>query len=65
MNQRFSTPIAMILLAILFFVSVLLSERLFQCIRVDLTEDQVFSLSDGSKAILQQIEEPVHLYFFF
>ncbi|MCY7295986.1 GldG family protein [Alteromonas sp. a30] len=65
MNKRFSTPIAMLLLAVLFFVSVLLSQRLFQPLRVDLTEDQVYSLSDGSKSILQHIDEPIHLYFFF
>ncbi|WP_428982765.1 GldG family protein [Paraglaciecola aquimarina] len=33
--------------------------------RLDLTENQVYSLSEGSKQVLKEIDEPINLYFFF
>lgn len=65
MNSRFSIAITMVLLAVLFFALVLINNQLFKSARFDLTEEQVYSLSDGSKAILSQLDEPVHLYFFY
>lgn len=34
-------------------------------VRVDLTEDRLYTLSDGTKAILKNIEEPVTINFYF
>jgi len=33
--------------------------------RLDLTQDRLYTLSDGSRRVLQQIEEPVTLRFYF
>ncbi|UAA37805.1 Gldg family protein [Paraneptunicella aestuarii] len=65
MKKVFSTPISMLLLVVLFFALVLLNNQIFRSARFDLTEDKVYSLSDGSKEIINGIDEPVHLYFFF
>ncbi len=65
MKNTFSNPISMLLLVVLFFALVMLNNQLFQSARFDLTEDEVYSLSDGSREILQQIDEPIHLYLFF
>lgn len=65
MKNTFSNPVSMLLLVVLFFALVLLNNQLFQSARFDLTEEQVYSLSDGSKEILSQIDEPIHLYLFF
>jgi ABC-type uncharacterized transport system involved in gliding motility auxiliary subunit len=33
--------------------------------RLDLTENDLYTLSDGTEQILQDIDEPINLYFFF
>jgi len=33
--------------------------------KIDFTEDKMFTLSDGTLSMLQKIEEPVHLEFYF
>jgi ABC-type uncharacterized transport system involved in gliding motility auxiliary subunit len=33
--------------------------------RIDLTEQRIYTLSPGSRSLLRQIEEPVHLDFYF
>lgn len=63
--MKISNTLTYPLLAILFFALVLVSNQIFKTARIDLTENQVYSLSEGSKAILSQIDEPVNLYFFF
>ena len=63
--MKISNSLTYVLLAVLFFALVLFSNQLFKGARIDLTENQVYSLSDGSKEILKQIDEPIHLYFFF
>ena len=34
-------------------------------VRVDLTENDLYTLGDGTQAVLGSIEEPINLYFFF
>lgn len=65
MKKAFSVPVSLVVLAGLFFALVLLNNQLLSSTRLDLTENQVYSLSDGSKAILKSIDEPVNLYYFF
>ncbi len=56
---------SLILLIVAFVAAVILSNTLFKGLRVDLTENNQYTLSDGTKRILGGIEEPVNLYFFF
>ncbi len=42
-----------------------LSNALFRGIRVDLTENRLYTLSDGTDNILDNIAEPINLYFFY
>ncbi|MDF2179599.1 Gldg family protein [Aliiglaciecola sp. CAU 1673] len=65
MSNKLTSFLAGVLLLLAFFVLVLLNNQLLGSARLDLTENQVYSLSDGSKQILAEIEEPVQLYFFF
>jgi len=44
---------------------VFINNQLLSSARLDLTENQVYSLSQGSKQVLKEIEEPINLYFFF
>ncbi|MFT4937058.1 MAG: ABC-type uncharacterized transport system involved in gliding motility auxiliary subunit [Paraglaciecola sp.] len=65
MTNKLSTPLSMALILIVFFAFVLLNNQFLSSLRLDLTENQVYSLSDGSKKILADIDEPINLTFFF
>ncbi len=56
---------SLVLLAILFVALTVLSNALFRGARVDLTENQLFTVSEGTRYILKSIDEPVSLYFYF
>lgn len=65
MRNKFISPLIVVLLAILFFAVVMINNLLLGGIRLDLTENKVYSLSEGSKQIITEIEEPINLYMFF
>lgn len=56
---------SLLLLAVAFVIAVIVSNQLLKGLRVDLTENNLFTLSDGTRRIVGDIEEPVNLYFFF
>jgi len=37
----------------------------FQGWRIDLTENRLYTLTEGTERILDNLEEPLHLYFYF
>ena len=49
----------------LFFVLMILNNTLLRGVRMDLTANNLYTLSDGTRSILEQIEEPINLYLFF
>jgi ABC-type uncharacterized transport system involved in gliding motility auxiliary subunit len=53
------------LAAILFVAVNALSGPLLQGLRLDLTQDRLFTLSQGTRAILARIDEPVTLRFYY
>ena len=63
-QQRLSVS-SLILLLMTFVVAVSLSNQLFKGWRIDLTENGLYTLSDGTKHLLRNIDEPVNLYFYF
>jgi len=67
-----STPIrkklgatTLVLLIAAFVVAVVASNAWLRGVRVDLTENNLYTLGDGTQAVLDEIEEPINLYFFF
>lgn len=63
---RRSTPIiALALLALGFVALVALSSVLLRGARLDLTDKQLYTLSDGTRAILGKLDEPVKLKLFY
>ncbi len=64
-GQARLATIHLLLLAVAFIAAVILSNRLFQGVRVDLTANNLYTLSDGTKRILNGLEEPLKLYYFF
>ena len=64
-SQRRLSTTSLLLLALAFIAAVIVSNQLFRGWRVDLTENNLYTLSDGTQRILEKIEEPINLYFYF
>jgi len=58
-------PLLIALAVLLFFVFNAFNHLIFKDARLDLTEGQLYTLSEGSLNLVKGIEEPVQLYFFF
>ncbi len=55
----------LLLLALLFLAVVTLSNITLRGMRWDLTDGRLFTISEGTKRILAEIDEPINLYYFF
>ena len=56
---------AVLLVVVLFVALQLVSDRLLGSARADLTEAGLFTLTEGSKHIAAELDEPVRMEFFF
>jgi ABC-type uncharacterized transport system involved in gliding motility auxiliary subunit len=64
-SKRFMSGTGLVVLALLFFALTILSNALFRGYRLDLTENKLYTLADGTENILHHIDEPINLYFFY
>ncbi|WP_018973774.1 GldG family protein [Rudaea cellulosilytica] len=64
-NKKLLTIGALAVLAVLFVAVILVSNTLFRGARLDLTQNHLYTLSQGTKNILSSIEEPVNLTLYF
>ena len=64
-KQSYLSLGSLVLLLILFIALTMISGNLLKGFRLDLTENRLFTLSEGTVNILQDLEEPVTLYFYF
>ena len=66
MQKKFIYSLGSLVLLLILFVAIsMLSASLLRGVRVDLTENGLYTLSGGSRNILRQLQEPVNLYLFF
>jgi ABC-type uncharacterized transport system involved in gliding motility auxiliary subunit len=56
---------ALVALALLFVGVTILFNFVLRGVRVDLTESGLYSIAPGTQRIVQNLQEPVNLYFFF
>ena len=63
-QQQVSLSTLLILL-LAFIAAVIVSNQLFRGWQIDLTENDLYTLSDGTTRILDSIEEPINLYFYY
>ncbi len=63
--KKLNSGIGLLLLSVGFLVFTMLNNQIFSGLRLDLTEGNLYTLSDGTREILSTIEEPINLYFFF
>jgi ABC-type uncharacterized transport system involved in gliding motility auxiliary subunit len=64
-HRKLLTGGALAVLAVLLVAVLLVSNAVFRGARLDLTQNHLYSLSQGTKNILAGIDEPIHLYLFF
>ena len=64
MNKRNLTWAGAGLALVLFFAINIAANITLRPLRLDLTEDKVFTLDDGSKDIARGLEEPINLYYY-
>jgi ABC-type uncharacterized transport system involved in gliding motility auxiliary subunit len=64
-SQRRLTSTSLLLLALAFIAAVIVSNQLFKGWRIDLSENNLYTLSDGTRRVLEKVEEPINLYFYF
>ena len=64
-NRSLISAGTLALLAVLFVTLVILSSALLKGLRFDLTENSLYTLSDGTRNILKNMDEPVNLYLYF
>jgi len=65
MKARTSTAITLILCAALFLAVNVLASTMLGGERLDLTQDKLYTLSDGTKHILKNLKQPVTLRLYF
>ena len=63
--MKVNATLSIVILVVGFLLFTLLNHLVLSGVRVDLTENHLYTLSDGTEEILSEIEEPINLYFFF
>ena len=56
---------SLVLLLLAFIAAVIISNQVFSGWRIDFTENNLYTLSPGTKRILEKIEEPINLHFYY
>ncbi len=63
--MKMSDTISLVILVAAFLLFTVLNHGTFSGARLDLTEGKLYTLSDGTKEVISQIDEPINFYFFF
>lgn len=64
-QRKFGAGLALILIAILFLALNTLSNATLTGARLDLTQNRLYTLSEGTRAVLASLNEPVRLRFYY
>lgn len=65
MKNTLRTTIAVIFIGSIVFSAVSISQDLFKNVRLDLTQQKLYSLSDGTKAILARLNQPIKMKLYY
>ena len=65
MNARTLSIAGLVVAVILLFAVNILSNTVFTSARMDLTENRLFTLSEGTRNILADLDEPIAIRFYF
>ncbi len=64
-RQRNLGTLSLVLLALVFVAAVTANNSLLTGLRIDLTEDNLYTVSPGTRNVLASIAEPINVYMFF
>jgi ABC-type uncharacterized transport system involved in gliding motility auxiliary subunit len=64
-RQKSLAVASLFVLLFAFIAAVIASNTLLRGIRIDLTENKLYTLSDGTRSLLAGLPEPINLYYFF
>lgn len=64
-SRRLQSTIAIALAGVLFVALVLIAQDVLRGFRLDLTEDELYTVSPETRQILSQVDEPIRLKFYF
>lgn len=65
MKRKMYSGFGLLVLLVGFLAFNLLNSNLFHSVRLDLTENRLFTLAEGSKQVVDEISSPIDLHFFF
>ena len=65
MKKILHSGAGLLLIALAFLGFNILSSQLFGNARLDLTEQKLYTLAEGTERILENLDEPLDLYFFY
>lgn len=64
-SRKFLTGIILLIATVLFLTVNIISDTLFKSLRLDLTENKLYTLSSGTKEIIRDLQEPIILRLYF
>lgn len=64
-QKRASGGLTLLVLLLLFIGATIVSNLVLRGARIDLTANNEYTLSEGSKEVIASIDEPINLYFYF
>ncbi|MCE3002406.1 MAG: Gldg family protein [Xanthomonadaceae bacterium] len=64
-TRRALTGGTLAVLAVLFVAVIALANNLLRGAQIDLTQNKLYTLSEGTEKVLGEIDEPINLYYFF
>jgi len=65
MNKSLRAIIAALLVIVIMFSGITICQHLGKSWRVDITEQKIYTLSDGSKNILAKLGQPITMKFYY
>ena len=65
MNKRVQAKIQIIASLIIFILLISIIDNSFKSLRFDLTENKIYTLSDGTSKIINKVSDPINLKLYF
>ncbi len=65
MNKNLLSGTALTIVAALFLAFTIIINMSVKGARLDLTQDKLYTMSEGTKEIVKKIDEPINLYFYY
>lgn len=65
MNRTVRAIVACILIGIIFFCAITIVQNISKTVRFDITEQKLYTLSDGTKSILNKLNQPIKIKLYY